>query len=272
LSGLSNAKTVLHSMRKHSSDEFLLISECVTQTVQGMWGNAPRPQPVREIKQIERDLSVGFGPRKEYAAALLRADALQGALPIYVRASREAQEGAPGQPRRVPPKLLRRVLLVRHSLPDHPTHIRRIGAADRGEDDALLLLHGGQLVVRRSDFLRWYKRKHAKGKWPSQANKAASGRGTPTKDTGALRNAILAIVHDGAWQATQGMPDLRRLLIERGHMPPGRDTLAQAVDQLHRLTGEPALRRKVRRRARPETSRLAKKSKPFRSRNRDLKP
>jgi hypothetical protein len=237
-----------------------------------MWGNAPRPQPVREIKQIERDLSVGFGPRKEYAAALLRADALQGALPIYVRASPEAQERSPGQPRHVPPELLKWVLPVRRGLPDHPTHIRRIGVADRGEDDTLLLLHGGQLVVRRSDFIEWYKRKHAKGKWPSQTNKAASGRGTPTKDTGMLRNAILALVRDGAWQATHGMPDLRRLLIERGHKPPGRDTLAQAVDRLHRLSGESALRRKVRRRSQPETSRLAKKSKPFPSRNRDLKP
>jgi hypothetical protein len=40
-------------MKKISSPELLLISECVNQTVQGMWGNATRPEPVREIKQIE---------------------------------------------------------------------------------------------------------------------------------------------------------------------------------------------------------------------------
>ena len=99
-------------MKKISSAEFMLVSECVNQTVQGMWGNAPRPEPVREIKQIERDLSVGFGPRKEYAAALLRADALQGALPIYVRARPTVvADGRPNVgPQQVPPALLKRVL------------------------------------------------------------------------------------------------------------------------------------------------------------------
>jgi hypothetical protein len=74
-----------NGMKRSSSIEYLSISECVQHTVQGMWGNAPRAEPVRAIKRIERDLSVGFGPQKECAAALLRADALQGALPIYVR-------------------------------------------------------------------------------------------------------------------------------------------------------------------------------------------
>jgi hypothetical protein len=236
-------------MKKISSNEFLLISECVTQTVQGMWGNAPRPEPVREIKQIDRDLSVGFGPRKEYAAALLRADALQGALPIYVRGRPTAvAEGRPNvEPQPVPPELLKRVLPVRGGLPDHPTHVRRAVATDGPNEDSLVfLLRYGQLVVRQFDFVHWYKHQRAKGSWSSQANKVSSPRGRPTKDTGSLRNTILALVHDGAWQATDGIPKLRRLLVERGHKPPSGDTLGRAVDRLHRLMGETSLRRTVR--------------------------
>jgi hypothetical protein len=234
------------AMKKTSSTDFLLISECVSQTVQGMWGNAPRSEPVREIKQIERDLSVGFGPRKEYAAAVLRADALQGTLPVCVR-GRPAARQSRVDPERVPPELLKRLLPVRGGLPDHPTHLRRRVAADGPCDDALLLhLRRGQLVVRRSDFVHWYARKRAKGDWPSQTNKVGSRRGRPTKVTGSLRSAILAIVHDGAWRAADGMPDLQRLMIERGHKPPSCDTLERAVDKLHRLMGKTSLRRNVR--------------------------
>jgi hypothetical protein len=259
-----NAST--NGMKKSSSTDFLLISECVNQTVQGMWGNAPRPEPVREIKRIERDLSVGFGPWKEDAAALLRADALRGELPIYVRPRPTlGTQGRPSvEPRRVPPELLKRVLPVRRSLPDHPTHVRCTGVHDGRHDDALLLLlRHGELVVRKSDFTDWYKHNRAKGNWPSQTDKRGSRRGRPTKDTGSLRNAILALVHNGEWRASDGILRLRRLLVEKGRDPPGRDTLAQAVDRLHRVTGELAFGRKVRRRSQPQTSSFAEKSKPF---------
>jgi hypothetical protein len=208
--------------------------------------NAPRPEPVREIKQIERDLSVGFGPRKAYAAALLRADALKGTLPVFVRA-RPAGRQSRVDPERVPPELLKRLLPVRGGLPDHPTHVRRRVAADGPYDDTLVvLLRHGPLVVRHSDFIHWYNHKRGKGNWPSQGNKLAPRRGQPTKDTESLRNAILALVHDGAWRAADGMPDLQRLLIERGHKPPSCDTLGRAVDKLHRLMGKTSLRRNVR--------------------------
>jgi hypothetical protein len=237
-------------MRKNSSTEFLPISECVNQMVQGMWGNAPRPEPVREIKQIDRGLSVGFGPRKENAAAVLRADALQGTLPVFVRASATAL--AEGRSRvatqRVPPELLKRLLPIRGGLPDHPTHLRRRAAADSQSDDNLIvLLQHGELVVRRSDFSDWYTQRRRQGLWPSQANRVGRRRGKPTKDTEALRGAILAAVHDDAWRATDGMPKLRSLLIERGQEPLSCDTLERVVDKLYRLMGETALRRSVRR-------------------------
>src|SRR5207253_1093433 len=71
-------------------------------------------------------------------------------------------------------------------------------------------------------------------------------RGRPTKRTEPLRNAILALVNDGAWRATDGMPALGRLLKERYREPPSCDTLGRVVDGLYRLTGERALRREVR--------------------------
>jgi hypothetical protein len=171
-------------------------------------------------------------------------------LPIYIRPHPTigATERSPIEPRWVPPELLKQVLPVRRGLPDHPTYIRRMRVPDCPHHDALLLLlRHGQLVVRQSDFIDWYKHKRAKGNWPSQHNKAASRRGRPTKDSERLRNEILARVHHGAWEATDGIPKLRRLLVERGYKPPSCDTLARSIDRLHRLTGEPSLLRKVRR-------------------------
>jgi hypothetical protein len=231
--------------------EFLPISECVNRLVQGMWGNAPRAEPLREIKQVERDLSVGFGPRREDAATLLRAAALQGTLPTYVRprSTTVADAQSPVEAQQVSPELLKRIVPIQEGLPDHPTHIRRKPAADGPDVVALLLLlRHGELVVRQSDFSDWYKRQRAKGSWSSQHNKKVSRRGRPTKDSESLRNAILGLVRDGAWRAVDGMPKLRRLLMEKGYESPSSDTLARGVDRLHRLTGEPELRRRVRRR------------------------
>jgi hypothetical protein len=253
-------------MKKSSAPEFLLISECVNQLVQGMWGSAPRAEPVRAIRQIEPELSVGFGPRKEYAAALLRADALQGKVPVYVRARlvRTAPHLSDFEPRVVAPEILKRVLPVRGGLSDHPTHIIRMIAGNKRDHDALLsLLRRGELVVRQSDFISWYKQKRAKGNWPSQINKMGPRRARPTKDIEPLRNAILALVHDGVWKASDGMRKLGRLLLEQGRKPPGRDTLVQTVDRLYRLTGESALRRKVKKRGPPNGTKFAKKSEPI---------
>jgi hypothetical protein len=254
-----------NEMKKTSSTEFLLISECVERTVQGMWGNAPRAEPVRKIKQIDGGLSVGFGPRKESVAAVLRADALQGKLPVFVRAwlTADAETRSRVEPQRVPPEILKRVLPVRGGLPDHPTHIYRQALDGQSDDSLVSLLQHGELAVRRSDFIEWYEQKRSRGNWPSQNNKAARPRprGRPTKDNESLLNAILALGQSGTWRASDGIAQLRRLLTERGYRSPGRDTVAKMVDRLFRLTGKPALRRQVRTRSEPKMSRLAKKSK-----------
>jgi hypothetical protein len=237
------------SMKKSTSTEFLLISESVNRLVQGIWGNAPRAEPVREIKRCDRALSVDFGPRREKAAALLRTAGLRGELSIHVRSRSNTQERNPLlEPQQVPPKLLKQVLPIRCGLPDHPTHVLGTPAARGGLDDALwVLLQHGELVVRRSDFIRWYKGQRAKGSWASQLNtKAAPRRGRPTKDTQALRNAVSALMRDGEWRATDGITALGRLLAGAGREPPSDDTLVRVVDELYRVTGERALRRRVR--------------------------
>jgi hypothetical protein len=95
-------------MKQPFSTEFLPLSECVHRLVQGMWGNVRRPQPIHKIKEHERDLSVGFVPRKEFSAALVRAAALAGKLRIYVRprAGTVADREANSEPQRVPPENL----------------------------------------------------------------------------------------------------------------------------------------------------------------------
>ena len=236
-------------MKRTAPTEFLLISECVNRTVQGMWGNALQPQPVREIKQSSATFPLASGRGRKRRQQSCELTLCRGRCPSTSAPAlpQFADRRSHVEPRRVPPELLKRLLPVRGGLPDHPTCVRRIAATDGPYGDTrLLFLRDGELVVRQSDFTDWYKHKRAKGNWPSQTNKGASRRGRPTKITGSLRNAILAVVHDGAWQATDGMPNLRRLLIERGYKPPSSDTLGRAMDQLHRLTGETSLRRTVR--------------------------
>jgi hypothetical protein len=208
-----------------------------------MWGNAPRPVPVIEAKKnkaLGRNLSVGFGPQREQSAALLRAAALSGKLPVYVRPREGASKAAELRP--VPPAMLKRILPIHKGLPDHPTHVR--GPAGGGADFAMAtLVRNGQLVIRRVDFDCWYTSEHARGLWPSQTNRSKPRRGRPHKDDERLQNAILAIVQDGAWNAQAGIPSLSAELSKRGHVPPTRNTLASVVDRAFTRSGVESLRR-----------------------------
>lgn len=243
-------------MKQPFSTEFLPLSECVHRLVQGMWGNVRRPQPIHKIKEHERDLSVGFGPQKEYSAALLRAAALAGKLRVYVRPrAGTADKEANGDPQLVPPEILRLIIPVHRGLPAHPTHVRTAAASAACDNPTILsALRQGQLVVRRSDFNDWYEQERARGNWPSQTARASARRGRPSTDVEPLRQAILALVHNGAWKATAGIARLRRQLSTKGHSPPSCDTLARVVDRLHRLTGDESLRRRVRKPPGPRES------------------
>jgi hypothetical protein len=116
-----------------------------------------------------------------------------------------------------------------------------------GKETLLALLTSGLLVVRRREFLGWYREERAKHKWASQKAAIGRGRGRPTKRTERLRKAILALVLDGDWSAKETFTKLRRLLLARGDSDaPSVDTLARLVRDLHRERGESGLYRPAR--------------------------
>ena len=141
----------------------------------------------------------------------------------------------------VPVSVLKRLITSHGSLPDHP--IRPSMKAAEGNERLFALLAVGVLVVRADDFDGWYQSERAKGRWPSQESKEKKD-GRPTKQTGALRNAVLALVHDHKWNGKGPISALHRLLVASGRSDvPSQDTLARLVDQLHTETGEPGLLR-----------------------------
>jgi hypothetical protein len=225
----------------------LRLSCATNRLADGMWGGLPRPEPVVTLKQGQQKLSVGFGPWREQAAECLRTAAIEGELVVYVVATPQvlSENHIPTEqvePVVVPVAVLKRLMIVRGGLPDHPIRpsIRTTG----GDESLLALLITGLLVVRTNDFEAWYRSEQAKGRWASQRSRKKSPEGRPTKQTDALRNAVLGLVRDLKWDGKAGISALHRLLIADGRSDvPSPDTLARLVDQMHTETGEAGLRR-----------------------------
>jgi hypothetical protein len=225
-----------------------------------MWGGLQRPDPVAAIKQDQKKLSLGFGPWGEKAGRRLRATAVRGKLAIYVFAKPQVRsedhnltDCSPEkiEPVAVPVNVVRQLIASHGGLPDHP--IRPSIKIAEGNEKLFALLTVGLLVVRASDFDVWYQSERAKGRWPSQKSKEKKD-GRPTKQT-ALRNAVLALVHDHKWSGKDSISALHRLLVASGRSDvPSQDTLARLVDQLHRETGEAALLRTPRARRKQKPS------------------
>jgi len=233
---------------------FLLISDAVNRLANGMWGGLPRPVAVGDIKREYNRASIGFGPWRESAAQCFRAAAVDGDLAIYVRAGPQRRSKARHVKQRlspdpdpvpVPTSVLKRLIRSREGLPDHP--IRPTLKTAEGNETLWALLISGVLVVRKSEFLGWYRAERAKGRWASQRASVGRRSGRPTKRTGSLRKAVLALVWDGAWSGKDSFTKLRRLLLASAHSDvPSADTLARLVRRLHRETGEPELFRRAR--------------------------
>ena len=229
--------------------DFLPLSHAVDRLANGMWGGLQRPEPVAVIKQDQKKLSLGFGPWREEAGRRLRAAAVEGKLVIYVLATRPVRSEdhsverslENNEPVVVPVSVLNQLIASRGSLPDHP--IRPSIQTAEGNQKLFVLLTVGLLVVRAGDFDVWYQSERAKGKWPSQKSKEKKD-GRPTKQTDALRNTVLALVHDHKWSGKDPISALHRLLVASGRSDvPSQDTLARLVDHLYRETGEAALLR-----------------------------
>jgi hypothetical protein len=228
----------------------LPLSSATNRLADGMWGGLPRPEPVVAFKQGQQKLPVGFGPWREKAASRLRAAAVGGELEVYVVAKPQGRSKIrklTGRAREeiepvvVPVGVLNRLMTSRGGLPDHAirTSIKIAG----GDERLMALLTTGLLVVRTKNFEAWYRSERAKGKWPSQRSRKTASEGRPTRQTEALRNAVLGLVHDLKWNGEAGIAELRRLLVASGRPAPSSDTLARLVDQMHRETGEAGLRR-----------------------------
>jgi hypothetical protein len=235
---------------------FLLISDAVDILAQGMWGACRRPHPVVAYKQDRafRDDSVGFGPWKEKAAKRLRASAIAGKLQVYAIANlRQPAETTTlvvpkiydVQMASVPSSVLKRLITCRGGFPNQvlrPT-IKTTG----GDEGLLALLNRGAalLAFREQEFHKWYRFERAKGRWPSQKSKRQpSGGGRPSKHSEELTNVIARLVGKGSWQAKDGIPKLRRILVESGYADiPSIDTLRRLVMSMFVETGDPALRR-----------------------------
>ncbi len=183
------------------------------------------------IKQSQKKLSVGFGPWRQEASRSLRAAAVKGEFMVYVVAEPRIRSKDRTltnrslkrvEPTVVPVNVLRRLISPRGALPDHP--IRPSMETAEGDEKLFALLTVGLLVVRASDFDIWYRSERAKGKWPSQRSKLKVRDGRPSIQTEALRNAVLALVHDLKWNGKDGIMSLHRLLVaSRSYKAPSPD-------------------------------------------------
>jgi hypothetical protein len=145
------------------------------------------------------------------------------------------------EPLVLPVSVLERLITSHGCLPDHP--IRPSMKTAGGNAELFASLANGLLVVRVKEFDVWYQSELSKGNWPSQRSKEKKS-GRPTKQTEAVRNAVLALVHDRKWNGKDPISALHRLLVDSGHSDvPSQDTLARLVDRLHSETGEPGLLR-----------------------------
>ncbi len=234
-----------------NSDSFFSLSEAANLLTQGMWGGVHRAAPVRSIKQLEQKLSVGFGPWQEQAQRRIRIAAVTGELAIYVLdgskiAAKERDlslySGGKPAPEPVSPSVLKRMITSRGGLPDRPA--RTSVQMTDGNLRLLRLLTNGVLVVRKTDFNSWYRSERAKGKWPSQSSRLQRSTGRPRKRSPAIKNAIERLVRDQAWSAKDGIPALRRLLVQNGRVGvPNVSTLRHTVVELFVETGDLAFRR-----------------------------
>jgi hypothetical protein len=233
--------------------DFMPLSHAVNRLADGMWGGLPRPEPIAAIKRVHKKLSLGYGPWREKAGRRLRAAAMRGKLVIYVLAKPQVRSATNNladcppeqiEPFAVPVTVVKRLMASRGSLPDHP--IRPSFKTAEGNEKLLALLTVGNLAVRACDFDLWYQSERAKGRWPSQRSKSKIN-GRPTKQTEALRNAVLALVRDHKWNGKEPISALHRILVASGRTEaPSQDTLARLVDQLHRETGAAGLLRVTR--------------------------
>jgi hypothetical protein len=241
-----------------SSPAYLRYSDAMAYLAKGMSGGMSRPRILNKPKKEFPNLSIGFGPWSERAGRRLADALINHELPAYIaleyhdRVANSGHESDPSEPHRIvvlPKNFLKgEIPTSRGVLSDHlirPTHKKAKANAINFE-----LLKTGILLVRKDEFIIWYRTERAKGKWPSQRTRSKPSNGRPSKQTAQLRKAILNHVDAGRWDGSQKITVLYKLLRREQSNLPSTDTLCRAVDQLYAELGDARLRRKKQRRRR----------------------
>jgi hypothetical protein len=139
------------------------------------------------------------------------------------------------------------MIRTRRGLPDRIIQPKRIFATDSMAPELLAaLLSKSRLYVRRKEFKAWYEKARRKRNWPSQRSSSKPRMGRPSRQS-ELSTRIVELAKDEKWFVQQKIADLVRLLKSEGKIAT-RDTLRRVVDQLHKETGKPCYRRRVRKR------------------------
>jgi hypothetical protein len=215
-------------------DGFLRLSDAVDRLAQGIWGGLRRPAPVRAAKREDKRARIGFGPWKQEAGKRLRRAAIDGKLAIYAFAKPlTAANNQSQMPVAVSPTVLRRLIASRETLPDHP--FRPTLKTTAGDQKTLELLQNGILLAAEQEFNHWYHSERAKRRWASQQSTLKRKEGRPSKQTQALKNAVINAMHK---QKTSIVELHRRLLASGRTDVPSPDTLGRLVHQLFRETGD----------------------------------
>lgn len=217
--------------------DLLRVSEATARLEAGMYGNFNRPEPIISIKKSEPRLSVNWGPQREHAARLIDKAIMKGDLSVYV--TPHSMGGKSNSTLlQIPIEVIGKMIRTRGGLPDHairPEGLPCKGAATR---ELFGALSQSALYLRRCEFDAWYAKAKSKRRWPSQILSKKSRMGRPSKQTGELRDRIIALVNDELWSAQRNsIADLVRLLKPKGETP-SRQTLVRMIEQLHRETGE----------------------------------
>jgi hypothetical protein len=227
--------------------DYMLLSAAVASLEDGMFGGMGRPEMVQQVKTNLPRLSVGFGPRRQEAAARLYHALVAGELPVYVEFRPETSDRPEPQFLPVGPTIVKSLPRSRSGLPDRavrvPASLLSTGAID---GDLLRALSAGRLLLRRSEFENWYARERERGRWPSQRGRQQRRVGRPSKRA-VLHDAIVALVYADRWDGNKNtVAELAAMLAETGAPPVSHDTVARAVDHLFQQLGDERLRRRTR--------------------------
>ncbi len=229
---------------------YLRPSQARDILVKRMFGNLPPTKGVQRLR--EQGIRAGAGEWRERAAQDIRKAVLDGQLTLrVVSAAGETEE-----PLTI--EQARSLIPSRGGFPDVPYRLSialvRLGVFEL-ELFSQLNLGAGLLAFLADDFEKWCEKPEVRRRWPSHRTarkgspKPSPKGGKPAKYREPLRNAIIARVTGGEWNASMPLTALKELLNQRSRLTPlpSADTLARRVDELFVETGDKRYLRRLRR-------------------------